>query len=314
MFKKFYLGIFMLLFMGFIVSCGSKTQTGEITSSEKVTVMDKKGKVEVIKNPKVVVTFDYGVLDILENLGVEVKGLPKSALPTFFSKYKDDKYVDLGGLKDPDFEALNALKPDLIIISGRQSDMYDKFSQIATTIALDIDGSKYMEDFKRNVTTLSTIFGKETALNDKMIEIDKKVKEINEIATKNNLNALTLLVYEGNLSTFGVGSRYGLVYNELGFKTLDNNIEISTHGQQISFEYIVDKNPQYIFVIDKGIAVGKEASAKAVLENDLIKSTDAYKNGKILYMEPQAWYIATGGINTTNTMISDILNFIKQSN
>ena len=68
-----------------------------------VTIMDKNGEVLVKKNPKVVVSFDYGVVDILDNLGVEVKGLPKSALPTFLSKYKDSKYVDLGGLKDPDY-------------------------------------------------------------------------------------------------------------------------------------------------------------------------------------------------------------------
>ncbi len=40
---------------------------------------------------------------------------------------KDSKYENLGGLKEPDFEAINALNPELIIISGRQSDMYDKF-------------------------------------------------------------------------------------------------------------------------------------------------------------------------------------------
>ena len=312
-FKKATLGMFMLLSMGVLASCGIKNDTS--ANNEKVdmvTVMDKTGEVSVMKNPKVVVSFDYGVLDILDNLGVEVAGLPKSALPTFLSKYKDEKYVDLGSLKEPDFEAINALKPDLIILSKRQADLYDKFKEIATTISLDIDGAKFMEDFKRNVTTLSTIFGKETALTSKMNELDNKVKEINKIATENNLNALTLLVYEGSISTFGVGSRYGLIYNELGFKPLDDNIEVSAHGQQISFEYIVDKNPDYIFVIDKGIAVGKGGTAEAILDNELVRTTNAYKNGKILYMEPQSWYIATGGINTTDTMLSDILNFIKK--
>ena len=134
--KSFLSLIFMGLFMGVIVSCGSEANSTVSTTDtvEMVTVTDQNGTVEVKKDPKVIVTFDYGVLDILDSMGIEIAGLPKESLPNrFSSKYSDEKYVDLGGLKEPDFESINALKPDLIIISGRQADMYDKFSEIAPT-------------------------------------------------------------------------------------------------------------------------------------------------------------------------------------
>ena len=38
------------------------------------------------------------------------------------SKYEDAKYANVGSLKEPDFEAIHALKPDVIFISGRQAD------------------------------------------------------------------------------------------------------------------------------------------------------------------------------------------------
>ena len=62
-------------------------------------------------------------------MGVDVVGLPKGSLPEYLSKYKEDKYSDLGGLKEPDFEAINELNPDLIISSPskRTKDTLDFF-------------------------------------------------------------------------------------------------------------------------------------------------------------------------------------------
>jgi len=36
----------------------------------------------------------------------------------------------VGTLKEPDFEAVNAIQPDLIIISGRQQDSYNNFKKL----------------------------------------------------------------------------------------------------------------------------------------------------------------------------------------
>ena len=66
------------------------TQQTEVKGTEIVTVQDENGNVEVAKNPQTVVTFDYGTLDILDNMGVEVAGLPKGSLPEYLSKYEDE--------------------------------------------------------------------------------------------------------------------------------------------------------------------------------------------------------------------------------
>ena len=97
--------------------------------------------------------------ELLKNYNVNY--ILRKALKEYLSKYKEDKYSDLGGLKEPDFEAINELNPDLIIISGRQADMYDKFAEIATTVYLSVDGSDYLNDFSRNLDVLGKIFGKE---------------------------------------------------------------------------------------------------------------------------------------------------------
>lgn len=283
----------------------------DVKASQVVTVQDVNGEKEVNTNPKTVVTFDYGILDVLDNMGIEVAGLPKGAIPSSLSKYEDDKYVNLGDLKEPDFEAISELKPDLIIISGRQEDMYDKFAEIAPTVFLGIDGKQYTEDFTRNLETLGKIFGKEDFVKEELANVQKQMDEVKKEVQSKKANALTVMVNDGSLSVFSDKSRFGIIYNQLGFENKDTNIEESKHGQQVTFEYLVEQNPEYIFVVDRGDATGGESTAKSLFDNDLVKSTDAYKNGKIVYLSSQAWYTISGGIDSTQVMIDNIKNAIK---
>ena len=68
---------------------------------------------------------------------------------------------------------------------------------------------------------------------------------------------------------------------------LEQTGNTSTHGNEASFETVVAKNQEYIFVMDRDKAIGKAgtASAKEIVENDLVKSTPAYKNNHIIYLE-----------------------------
>ena len=272
-----------------------KAQETEVKGTEIVAVQDENGTIEVTKNPERVVTFDYGTLDILDNMGVDVVGLPKGSLPEYLSKYKEDKYSDLGGLKEPDFEAINELNPDLIIIS----------------VYLSVDGSDYLNDFSRNLDVLGKIFGKEDFVKENLDNLTKQMDEVKAMAQEKNVNALTTMVSEGNLSVFSDKSRFGLIYNQLGITNKDETIEESNHGQQVTFEYLAEQNPEYIFVVDKGSAIGGEGTAKALFDNDLIKSTDAYKNDKIVYLDSAAWYVVAGGLDSTQTMINNVKDALK---
>lgn len=92
---------------------------------------------------------------------------------------------------------------------------------------------------------------------------------------------------------------------------MDANIDTSTHGNEASFEFIVDKNPDYIFAMDRDAAIGTDGAqmAQEILENELVKSTDAYKNGHVVYLaHPNVWYTAEGGIQALSEMLSDLEN------
>ncbi|OHR68271.1 ABC transporter [Bacillus sp. HMSC76G11] len=311
--KKLLILALSLVLAVFAAACGSKEAEETTASAEKeeLTIQHQLGETKVPKNPEKVVVFDFGTLDSMDKLGVEAAGVPQENVPFYLSKYEDAKYENVGGLKEPDFEKINEMEPDLIIISGRQQDSYEEMSKIAPTIFMGVDTTKYMDSFKENVTTLGEVFGKEDEAEKEFANVEESIKELKEKASAGDEKALIVLANDGKVSAYGAGSRFGIIHDEFGFAAADEKIEVSTHGQSISFEYIVEKDPDYLFVIDRGAVVGGESSAKQVVENDLVKNTKAYKNGKIIYLDPDYWYLSGGGLESVAGMTEEVAGAIQ---
>ena len=287
-------------------------RVGGNSEGETVVVTHELGETTVNKNPKKIVVFDYGILDSLDKLGVEgIVGVVQSGLPEHLSKFASEDYSSIGSLKEPDMEKIFELTPDLIIISGRQSDYYEELNKIAPTIHLGVKNENYLDSFAENMNILGEIFGEEKAVEKELANITEAIEELNAKVTEKGVNGLIALANDGAFSVYGAESRFGIIHNSFGVTPVDENIEASTHGQKASFEYIVEKNPQYLFVIDRAAVTGGTTSAKELFENELMAKTDAYQNGNIVYLNPSIWYTATGGFTSTMMMVEEINNAIK---
>lgn len=284
----------------------------EEVAQEVVKVTHEYGEVEVPKNPKSVVVTDFGILDTIQALGVEsVTGVSQdaSSVPSYLKDYTTDKYVNVGGLKEPDFEALYELQPEVIFIAGRQANQYEELSKIAPVVYISTDIKDYIGSLEKNVTLLGEIFGKEKEAEEIMTKIRNQADEVKALAEEQDANALITMVNKGEVSVFGEASRFGIIHNTLGIKPADTNIEESTHGQVGTFEYLLEVNPQYLFVVDRNaIDSGDVASqaAKDTLNNELVNKMSAAKEDKIIYLDPIAWYITSGGIQATEIMIQEV--------
>ena len=324
--KKISIAIMMFALMALLVACGGTDKEKESDkSSDKSAPTEEKNEaeeaesdvieitheldkkpVEVKKNPETVVVFDFGMLDTFDELGIDVTGVPQKNIPTYLSKYEDEKYKNVGGLKEPDLEAIHAMEPDVIFISGRQADMYDELSKIAPTVYVGIDNANYVDSFKGNMNLVAEIFGKEDEMAAELADIDEKIAAIQEKTANVDEKALIILGSEGKVSAYGPSSRFGIIHDVFGFKTADDKIEVSTHGQNITFEYILETNPDVLFVVDRDAAVGGDASAKDSIENDLVKKTTAYQNDAVYYLDPNYWYLSGGGLLSIKEMIKEI--------
>ena len=311
--KKTIISIVVLLVVVFGVFVITKFAGAEGNSGEETLVVSHElGETTVNKNPKRVVVFDYGILDSLDKLEVEgIVGLVQDGLPEHLSKFESEDYSSVGSLKEPNMEKIFELTPDLIIISGRQADYYEELSKIAPTIHLGVNNENYLESFSENMNKLGEIFGKEKAVEKELTAITEAIEELNAKVTEKNVNGLITLANDGSFSVYGAESRFGIIHNSFGVTPVDETIEASTHGQKASFEYIVEKNPQYLFVVDRAAIVGGTTSAKELFENELMEKTDAYKNGNIVYLDPSIWYTATGGFTSTMKMVEEINSAIK---
>ncbi|SEH98346.1 iron complex transport system substrate-binding protein [Halobacillus karajensis] len=296
-----------------LAACGNEGEaegtSEEKEEKEKVTIDHKLGETTVEKNPEKVVVFDFGTLDTLDELGVEVAGVPKDSLPSYLSDYNGDDYAHVGGLKEPDFEEIYEVAPDLIIISGRQMDLYEEFAEIAPTIYVELDAENYMESFEGNVNMLAEIFDKEEEAQEKLSTIENHVESLKEKTAE--AEGLIVLSNGGKVSAYGEGSRFGILHDTFGVQAVDKTIDVATHGQNVSFEYILEQNPEYLFVIDRDAVVNDEPAAKQTIENDLVKQTTAYEEGQIVYLDPNYWYLSGGGLQSVQGMVDEIESSMK---
>ncbi|MFH5836100.1 siderophore ABC transporter substrate-binding protein [Proteiniclasticum sp. C24MP] len=281
-------------------------------AQEDMTITHELGEVTLPKNPENVVVFDYGLLDLMDNMGIEVTGLPMGNIPSFLAQYSNEEvYTNVGTLKEPDFEKIYEMEPDVIFISARTSAAYEELSKIAPTVYLTVSNEDYMSSVEANAKLIAELFDKEEVVEEKIAALTEKVDMIKSRVVEMNESGLIILANDGSLSSYGAVSRFGILHNTLGFKEADDNIEGSTHGQSVTYEYILEKNPDHLFVIDRASVVGGETDASSTMENEIVKETEAYKNEKIHYLNAEVWYITSGGFTGTEMMLEEVESLLN---
>lgn len=308
--KKIMLVVFVTIFASFLGFAAGKADNTASTQAKKTVLFGEgNNKVEVPFKPKRVAVIEFSALDIIDQLGEgsSVVGVVKKVPVKHLVKYiNDDKIVNLGSPKEIDMEALVEQEPDLIVIGSRMAKKFAEFSKIAPTILVKVDATKgYMASFKENVLGLAAIFGKTKDADKILADFDARLAAIQKVAQ--GKTALVTIVSKNAINTLGPNSRGSIISNEMGFDNMAKEVD-SSHGNQVSVEYLVEKNPDYLFVLDRDTAINAVGSklAKEVIENDLIKESKAYQNGTIIYLTPDVWYLAEGGIKSTDIMFSDV--------
>jgi iron complex transport system substrate-binding protein len=286
-------------------------ETNEDTDAPtEITVEHELGETTVPVNPETVAVFDFGTLDTLNNLGVEVDALPLANVPGYLEQFASEDYVNAGTLFEPDFEALANLDPDLIIISGRTQEAYDDLSELAPTVYVTMDNADYLGSFEKNVTLMGEIFSKQTEAAEAVEAVKAEAAAVEEMVPEDMLG-LIILTSDGSVNAYGPGSRFGFIHDVLGVTPVDETIEAVNHGQSISFEYIAEKNPDLLYVLDRNAVTGGDYTAETTLDNDLVNGTTAATEGNITYLTPDYWYLSSGGITSVSQMIEEIKQSIE---
>lgn len=269
---------------------------------------------EVPYDPERIAILDMACLDILDSLGVggRVVGSASTSLDYLQDYVTDENIENLGTIKEADMEAVMACEPDVIFIGGRLSSSYDALSEIAPVVYLSTDTEiGVVESVRKNASTISAIFGLEDQVDELMADFDERIETLAAFAE--GKTAIIGMCTSGSFNVLGNDGRCSMIGREIGFENVgvDANADTSTHGNEASFEYVVEKNPDYIFVMDRDAAIGTDGAqlAQDIMENELVQGTDAYKNGQLVYLEhPAVWYTAEGGVQALDLMLQDLEN------
>ena len=272
---------------------------GALPAQAQSTVQIKhaSGTTAVPANPKKVVVLDATTLDNLAALDVSVAGVPTMSttakpLPRQLARYNSAQKV--GTLFEPDYEKIFGLKPDLIIVGGRSQAKYAQLAKIAPTIDMTVDRTRLLDSAKANVTTLGNLFGKQARAKELTTKLDSSIATLKSQAA-NAGTGLIVLTTGGKMSAYGPGSRFGILHDSFGIKPAVGKLDTSNHGQAISFEFIQKTNPDWLFVIDRDAAIGREgASAARFLDNELVRQSTAWKNKQVVYLDGVNWYTLGG--------------------
>lgn len=291
-----------------VLVVGCKQTNTEARSEETLSIENMGRTISFNKKLDNVVVFDVGAMDNMSELGIPFKGMAKVYSPNYLSKYAEDEdIINVGSFMQPNYEEVSKVDPDLIIMSNWFDKDYPEFAKIAPTISLGISGSNYLASTKENLKTIGTVFQVEDKANALVEKLDTKVEQMKSVINKSDAKALLILYNNKSYSAFGVESRYGFMFKDLGVKPAAAELDGgSDHGNVVSSEFILEHNPDIIFIIDRGAVMDNTLAEKKEVENPLIQKTNAYKNGKIVYLDPNAWYLAGGGYISLNIMLDEI--------
>ncbi|WP_420453567.1 siderophore ABC transporter substrate-binding protein [Ilumatobacter sp.] len=286
------------------------------TGRGTVTIDDAQGRaVEVPRAPETVVVMDWSTIRTLSDFDIEVDGAPQAvgSLPDDLASVSESA-SSAGTLFEPDYEAISALDPDLIIV-GSRSGTPEVVAEMERITPAVIDMSVRYEDaqdqipqFVERVEQLSTIFGFEDAASERLDAILAEIDETADAAEASDLSTMFVQVSGGTVSAYGPGSRFGIVFDDLGFTPTDAPVDDEgSHGQEISQEFFARYDPGAVFVLDRSKTIGEEATPAAeVLANGLVDTTEAATNDRIVEVDGFSWYIATYSPTSFEQIIADV--------
>lgn len=272
------------------------------------TIETAKGPVELAAVPQKVVALDTAAIDTLQALDVALIGLPG---PIYLDYIKTEGATEVGTLFEPNLETIAGLGPDLIIIGGRSAAKFDAVSQVAPTVDMTM-GADLIPEASNRLATYGALFGKQEKAAELQAQLDEKLTKLREAAADKG-NMMVVLTNGPKMSAYGKGSRFGWLFEATGMPEAAEALPISGHGASITQEFIAEKNPDWLLVLDRAAAINSdEQGAKVTLDTPLVQGTKAWKEGNVVYLPESEMYIGGGGIQALNRTIDALTEALSK--
>ena len=277
------------------------------TFKEKTIVHDF-GTTELKKAPKRIVILDNLYGEILDPLHITPVGATtgqanSQEFSTLFKKqYKDAKVVSVGWQGSPDLDKIAELKPDLILMTGEQEDLYEELSEIAPTVGYQINTDENW-DYHETSLKVAEICDKRDEMKKDLDRVDarKAVFAENIKAKFGNQKLMYLRVTDNDIRYYAYG-HFGYLYDTYHFNRAET-FNPDDMFQVIDPDKLKDINPDLLIV---------QADSQELLDNKLKNtpvwtSLKAVQNNKVIYADYSTYMLGFGIVSQEAIMkqISD---------
>lgn len=287
---------------------GALSFTAMTAIAQDKVVTHAQGETAISGVPEKVLVQDWAAFDDLNALGVEVAGVPSSNAPGYLADSIPADALQIGSLFEPDFEGIAAAEADIYFVASRSASAFETSKDFIPTVDLSVNNGSIIEGLRNNMTLLGEIFELEDKAAELNAALDAKIAEV-RAAAEGKGRALVLVTNAGKLGVYGPDSRVSWVYNEAGMESALDSVKDGDHGgDAVSFEFLLEVNPDWVFVVDRDAGTGTtNGAAQALLDNELFNQTTAAKEGQVVYLDPQASYISMHGYEGVMLLLDQVL-------
>ena len=277
------------------------------TFKEKTIVHDL-GTTKLKKVPKRIVILDNLYGEILNPLDITPVGATtgqanSQEFSTLFKKqYKDAKVVSVGWQGNPDLDKIAELKPDLILMTGEQEDLYEELSEIAPTVGYQINTDENW-DYHETSLKVAEIFDKRDEMKKDLDRVDAReaVFAENVKAKFGNQKLMYLRVTDNDIRYYAYG-HFGYLYDTYHFNRAET-FNPDDMFQVIDPDKLKDINPDLLIVQEDS----QELLENKLKNNPVWSSLKAVQNNKVIYADYSTYMLGFGIVSQKAIMkqISD---------
>ncbi|MFJ5679579.1 ABC transporter substrate-binding protein [Streptomyces sp. NPDC093097] len=270
------------------------------------TVRHAMGTTTLPAAPKRVVVLDVGELDNVVSLGIKPVGYAPTegdaALPDYLAEAAGHP-KNIGTINGLNLEAVNALKPDLILGSKlRAEKQYQQLSKIAPTVFSIRPGFTWKQNYLLNAAALDRTAQAKTAL----AAYEAKAKKLGEdIGPKKP--TVTMLRYMPQFTRlYAQNSFIGTILKDVGLPRPENQ-QVDDLATEVSPENINQADADWIFT---GVYGDPKSTKRDTAEqNPLWKNLKAVKAGHAKNVKDETWYLGLG-VTAADSVLDDLRGYL----
>lgn len=176
------------------------------------------------------------------------KPYPRGAYDIFGIDFENTDLKWIGSPNEPDFEAIAAVQPDLILIPDWQGNLYDKFSAIAPTVVIDVWGNTLLERYQRvaDVANVLPQYKQRLALLHDQLELGRAVVA-DMIGEPSQVSIAIVEPEQDKLYIYNSYASLTYVIKELGFTMPQIALDAEESYKTLSPELLPETDADFLF-------------------------------------------------------------------